>query len=270
MTRLSALEVFRRVFLPALLLAAFTAQAAGLPDSGQITCYNDTGPEGVPASDPASIAGDGGSHPRQDCRYGRDVAAAVGVLPKIGGGAAGLDYTKIANDGSTLAATAVLGSNPDGWACTKDNITGLIWEIKTTAGLRDMGAKYSWYSTDVASNGGDAGSNAATAICKSTLPSCNTQAYVAAVNVGGGLCNATDWRMPTLRELQTLVLSDGSNQSIDPSYFPNTERSPYWTSSTYAPDPTRAWYIWSSYDGHYSADGKSYGEYVRLVRSGQF
>jgi hypothetical protein len=85
----------------------------------------------VAASDAASISGDAGTHPRQDCRYGRDAAAAAGVLTKTGGGAKGFDYTKIANNGTTLGAGAALGNAPTDWACTKDNITGLTWEVKT-------------------------------------------------------------------------------------------------------------------------------------------
>ncbi len=47
-------------------------------------------------------------------------------------------YTKIANDGSELSADAILGTNPKNWACTKDNKTGLTWEVKTDDdGLRD-------------------------------------------------------------------------------------------------------------------------------------
>jgi hypothetical protein len=269
MTQLSHVEVCRRAFLITLLLAAFTAQAAGLPDTGQITCYNDAGPDAVAASDPASIARDAGSHPRQDCRYGRDPAAAAGALTKTGAGAKGLDYSKIANDGSTLAANAALGGNPTDWACTRDNITGLTWEVKTTSGLRDMASTYTWYSTNGTTNGGNAGDNTDTTTCNSTLASCNTQAYVTAVNAGNGLCNASDWRLPTLRELLTLVLADGSSPSIDPAYFPNTQGA-FWSGSTYVvPDPSDAWLVGFN-GGSAGAAGKSSYYTVRLVRGGQF
>jgi hypothetical protein len=70
-----------------------------------------------------------------------------------------------------LAASAALGTNSTDWACTRDNITGLIWEIKTDDnGLRDKDYSYTWYSTDAASNGGNAGS-AGSNTCGSTLPS---------------------------------------------------------------------------------------------------
>ena len=78
----------------------------------------------------------------------------------IGGGAAGFDYTKIANNGTTLGAGAILGTAATDWACTKDNITGLTWEVKTgyNTDLRYSGHRYSWFSSDGATNGGVAGS----------------------------------------------------------------------------------------------------------------
>ncbi|MEE4379693.1 MAG: hypothetical protein V2J55_19570 [Candidatus Competibacteraceae bacterium] len=61
-----------------------------------------------------------------DHQYGRDPAAAAGVLPKTGSGSKGFDFTKIANDGTELPDSAALGTNPGDWACTRDNVTGLI------------------------------------------------------------------------------------------------------------------------------------------------
>ena len=259
-----------RILLPALLFAAVSAHAAGLPDTGQDTCYNDTVADGVAASDPASIARDAGTHPRQDCRYGRDAAAAAGQLTKTGAGAKGFDYSKIANDGSTLAAGAALGSGATDWACTKDNITGLTWEVKVDDNeLRDKDHTYTWYNSDGASNGGNAGSTGGNT-CNATLPGslCNTEAYVTAVNAAG-LCNAADWRMPTQRELLTLVYADGSSPSIDPTYFPNTQGSYFWSGSSYVPDPTVAWGVYFD-DGNTFANSKASAYYVRLVRGGQF
>jgi hypothetical protein len=68
-----------RTLLLVLLFAAVPVHAVGLTDTGQDTCYNDTGADGVAASNAGSIARDGGTHPRQDCRYGRDPAAAAGA-----------------------------------------------------------------------------------------------------------------------------------------------------------------------------------------------
>ena len=259
---------FPRIFLLPLLFAiVMPAHAAGLPDTGQDTCYNGTAADGVAASDPASIARDAGSHPRQDCRYGRDAAEAARKLIKTGAGAKGFDYSKIANDGSVLAAGAALGTNPTEWACTKDNITGLTWEVKTTSGLRNKDSTYTWYNSASSTNGGNAGTaNGGTC---SDGTGCDTEKFVTNVNTAK-LCNANDWRMPTRRELRTLVVADGSSPAIDPAYFINTIASDFWSGSSYAAVPAKAWVV-SFNSGSTNDDNKTTStKYVRLVRGGQF
>ena len=245
--------------------AATPVTAASLPDTGQDVCYNDTAADGVPPGDVNSIARDVGSHPRQDCRYGADAAAAAGAFGKTGAGAKGFDYTKIANDGSALPASAALGTNPADWACTRDNFTGLTWEVKTTTGLRST-YNYYWYNTNPATNGGDAGSPD-TQTCGGIL--CNTEAYVDAVNATM-LCGAGDWRMPTLRELRTLVHAGSSSPALDTYYFPDTTGVMTWTATTFAKEPSRAFYIWFV-NGANSATGKAgFRMPVRLVRGAPF
>jgi len=239
-------------------VASLASQAAGLNDTGETLCYTATG---VPAS-----CGAGG----QDARYGRDAAAAAGLLPKVGAGSAGFDYTKVANNGSDLPATAALGATATDWACTRDNLTGLVWEVKiaTPGNLRYTGYFYSWYST-AANNGGDPG-YLGTDSCNGTLSAyanqCNTTNYISAVNAAG-LCSHSDWRLPTLKELQSLVNAGNGNPSIDATYLPSTQASAYWTSTIFAPVLAAAW----SVDfGIGSANGSSKvgGNYIRLVRGG--
>jgi len=137
-----------RYLLPVLALGLVSigpVTAASRPDTGQDVCYNDTVADGVPPGSVNSIARDVGSHPRQDCRYGSDAAAAAGAFGKTGAGAKGFDYTKIANNGAALAAGAALGANPTDWACTRDNRAGLTWEVKTASGLRAI-YNYAQYS----------------------------------------------------------------------------------------------------------------------------
>ncbi len=259
-----------RIFLLPLLFAiVMPAHAAGLPDTGQDTCYNDTTADGVAASNPASIARDAGTHPRQDCRYGRDAAAAAGQLTKTGAGAKGFDYIKIANNGDTLGASATLGTNSTDWACTKDNITRLTWEVKTATNtdLRYSGHTYTWYSSDFSTNGYNAGT-ASGGTCSGGT-GCDTEKFVADVNAAV-LCGfSSGWRMPTRRELLTLVVFDGSSPAIASTYFINTNPLGFWSGSPYVPNETLAWYV--DFDvGFTGAVSKLGGSYVRLVHGEPF
>lgn len=254
------------------LLPDQAARASGLPDSGQDQCYNGSD---ILAACSAANTGDLTDYPRQDGRYGRDAKAAAGLLAKSGAGMAGFDYTKIANNGSELQAEAALGYGATDWACTRDNLTGLSWEVKTAANtdLRHFNHVYYWYSSDAASNGGNAGSTGANT-CNATLPGglCNTQAFVTAVN-SIGLCGHNDWRLPTLRELDTLSHFGKTKPSIDTSYFPNTYPLPYaslfWTASSRVPDTSKAWGVYS-FDGESQVAPKASYQYLRLVRGTPF
>lgn len=242
-----------------------------LNDTGQITCYNDS--DGTGAVSPSTPDPETAGFDEQDCTRGAAAADALGRMVKVGGSTApGRDYTKIANDGSELPASATLGSGPTDWACTQDNITGLIWEVKVNdaAHLRHLGHAYTWYDTDTAVNGGDAGTIGTASTCNSTLPNCNTTAYRNAINALTGparLCGATDWRLPTSHELSGLVHSGGV-PSIDTTWFPNTANGLYWSGESFAFNAEAAWYVFV-FLGDINADAKGSVQRVRLVRGGQ-
>jgi len=185
-----------------------------------------------------------GTHPRQDCRYGADAAAVSGILAKAGGGAKGFDYTKIANNGFALDPGATLGSGSNNWACTRDGVTGLTWEVKSAlnADLRYSGHTYTWFNSNSSTNGGNSGSSGSTGTCIPVSSLCNTAVYIAALNAAH-LCTYTDWRLPTRRELFTLVDFDGSSPAVEPTYFLNTTEGNFWTNSSSVQDPTAAWTI---------------------------
>ena len=74
-----------------------------------------------------------------------------------------------------------------------------------------------------------------------------------------------DWRMPTKEELKTLV--DKTHcPTIDPTAFPNTQSTWYWSST--ARDTSNAWYVNFSNGNDYWSN-RYVGNHVRLVRSGQ-
>ncbi|EII3003404.1 DUF1566 domain-containing protein [Vibrio cholerae] len=198
----------------------------------------------------------------QDGEHGRDALARKGQLQKIGGGAAGFDFTKLDNSGNPLPETA------SDWSCVRDNVSGLIWEVKQpagSAGLRDANHTYSWYNPDNSTNGGHAGTQNGGS-CQGSA--CDTQAFVNAVN-SQGLCGASDWRLPSVNELLSIVHNGRSAPAIDPSYFPYTpQHSLYWSSFPDAYDSYGAWDVDFDFGDVYRRS-KGYNDRVRLVRAGQ-
>lgn len=51
------------------------------------------------------------------------------------------------------------------------------------------------------------------------------------------------WRVPSLKELQTIVDETKSYPAIDPNAFPDTPLDEFWTSSLKADAPNLAWYV---------------------------
>ncbi|VAW64435.1 hypothetical protein MNBD_GAMMA08-36, partial [hydrothermal vent metagenome] len=164
----------------------------------------------------------------QDADSGRDTQAANN---SDSDGQKGFSFSKIDSDGFALSDQSATA-----FSCVKDNVTGLIWEVKQTAvGLHNQDDVYTWFNTDITTNGGDSGTLNDNASCEGSATNiCNTQAYVARVNIAS-LCGANDWRLPTRKELRLLVSYDRSSPAVDTDYFPNVASSFYWSSSPYAP-----------------------------------
>lgn len=205
----------------------------------------------------------------QDAVHGRDANPATNSDTD---GHKGFSFTKLKADGAALAiqsgSWSDAGSEAAGtkWSCVQDNVTGLIWEVKTNdSGLRDKDWTYSWYNNNSASNGGSAGTADGGNNCFATTR-CDTEKYVADVNAAT-LCGSGDWRVPTKAELKTLRKLDSGSPAIDSNFIPNTISSTYWSASPYAGNSSNAWFVHFTY-GVESNGGKSGSAYVRLVRGG--
>ncbi len=128
---------------------------------------------------------------------------------------------------------------------------------------------YLWYNSDSNINGGGAGtaSGPLGTTCHQA-GRCDTEKFVQDVNAVG-LCGASDWRLPTAKELHSIVdLGRGDELAIDPDYFPNTydnrNMKTFWSSSPF--DKSRAWFV-NFDDGYIYHSTKVSGNRVRLVRS---
>jgi len=211
------------------------------------------------------------SFPGQDADYGRDGNAATN---SDADGGAGFSFTKLDDTGAALLdQAAAYAITP--WSCVQDNVTGLMWEVKTKADdLRAMSHRYSWYNSTGENDGGSAGAAnvdglGGTLVCVNKTD-CDTEKYVAAVNAVG-LCGYTDWRLPEEGDLRSIVdvsiAPSGPTPTIDNDYFPNTFPGFYWSSSPDAGDASRAWYI-NFNSGQSGISKKNNNISVRLVRSG--
>ncbi len=207
---------------------------------------------------------------QQDGYFGRDALAAAGTLNKIGSGMAGFDFTRIN-----------LGNNGTTWDCVQDNVTGLMWEIKSTdpTHLRYQDHTYSWYNPDASTNAGNAGSDlGSNCVGVADVTRCNTQSYAEAVN-RAKLCGYSDWRLPNIDELQSLVHLGQTTEDpnllltfkIDITMFPEGSFSmlTVWSSTpTLQPPNGTGWVIDFSTGEALDANLLSENA-VRLVRSSQ-
>jgi len=218
--------------------------------------------------------------PEQKCQKGRYDAAAKyaacqqKVVGKWFGGsdfdhAAALSkcrvtytatWAKLQKKASGTGATCDNPRFADNWDGTvTDRLTGLQWEKKTEDGTEhDKDNLYSWSAAGTGRGNGTAFAN-----------------FLSALNGGG--CFATgcfagqcDWRLPTISELQTILLGPypcTTSPCIDQAVFGPTSTSFYWSATPVATVPDYAW-LASFFSGLVSGYAKGNSINVRAVRAG--
>ena len=118
-------------------------------------------------------------------------------------------YTKLGHEGAELDDHEVHVDYGGSWIMTRDNLTGLIWEIKTSKNKKDL------------HNYNDA------------------VMYAKNMELGG----YADWRVPAAGELFSLVNQCRFTPAIDDEWFPNTLSESYWSSTADRAESEGMWRI---------------------------
>lgn len=194
--------------------------------------------------------------PAQDGAAGRDANA---LTNDNADGKLGFSFTKIDANGAALPASAAT------WSCVKDNVTGLVWEVKTAdGGLRDAAKTYTNFdSTTTLQLVGRA------PLQSEIDAATNSVGFKNAVNAAA-LCGASNWRLPTASELRSIVDYGVGfpGPTIDATYFPNTQGDVFWSTSPYVAVPADAWVVRFSEGWMFTLN--RFSSYpVRLVRASQ-
>lgn len=85
---------------------------------------------------------------------------------------------------------------------------------------------------------------------------------------GSSFAGKTDWRLPDIKELASIVERQCTMPAINEIVFPATPTMSFWSSSPYAANAAFAWNVYFPY-GISDGNNKNYHFFVRLVRGGQ-
>ncbi len=156
-----------------------------------------------------------------------------------------------------IRAGAVLSYTDNGDGTITDNNTGLMWEKKSDDGsIHDQDTLYTW--------------DDAFAI------------HIAGLNAAAGFAGHTDWQVPNVKELQSIMNYENFNPAVSPAFNTGcvaactvltcscTAARGYWSSSTVAVPPlgpSDAWLV-IFFDGTIIANFKGNARHVRAVRGG--
>jgi hypothetical protein len=181
-----------------------------IPDTGQTKCYDDS--QEITCPQPGEPF------------YGQD--AQYITNPQ--------SYTKLDENGNELPDTA------SEWVMVRDNVTGLIWEMKQDRdgvpnydNPHDADNTYTWYDSNPATNGGNPGAPGDNTDTEDFINALNAEQY-------GGL---SDWRIPTVKELSFIHNIDNYAPCIDTNYFTNTVSAHYWSSTYHSVFFNVAWVV---------------------------
>lgn len=146
-------------------------------------------------------------------------------------------YTKLDAEGQDLPDSA------EDWTLVRDNVTGLIWEVKTNDGsIHDKDRTFTWRDARF-----------------DYIKDLNERTF-------GGFA---DWRLPYIRELSCLVNADRLLPALNTDYFPNTPsdyKTDFWSYDICAWAVQNAWVVRFGGLGRTFYADQSLPNHVRAVR----
>jgi hypothetical protein len=195
----------------------------------------------------------------------------------------------VAGDDGDLEAGATLAYVDNGDGTITDTNTGLMWEKKSDDGtLHDWNNCYPWRGTcsgdGITACGTDAdctgpGGACDAGDCLVASPGGLTIfEWVAALNTAS-FAGHTDWRLPNVKELQSIVDYENAFPSVSAAFHTGcvpgctvttcscTASNNYWSSNAYANFPGFVWFVFFNAGG-VATDFNSSDYYVRAVRAG--
>jgi hypothetical protein len=180
-------------------------------------------------------------------------------------------YIKVCNSGAqagsgTCPASPVFGAQPTNWACTIDQATNLMWEVKSPDAVspRFYGRTFTNFDNAAVAQKSNGQFPTAAEISSAN----NVIGYLTMLNTQS-LCGKAGWRRPTYGELNGLVLGTAA-PTINSAMFPNTvppplAAYPYTTSTPAAGSPKDKLYMVSFNTGQAVMWPRDHPSRVRLV-----
>ncbi|MDM8538458.1 DUF1566 domain-containing protein, partial [Desulfobacterales bacterium HSG17] len=231
MKKATKIKTLSIILIMALTFNTFNTFAWPIPDTGQTKCYDNT--QEITCPQPGEPF------------YGQDGNYTINPP----------SYTKLDASGNDLPDDAAE------WFMVRDNVTGLIWEVKQNmdgvqdySNPHDADNEYTWYDSNPETNGGNAGTPG---------DGTDTEDFIIALNTENYLIGPS-WRLPTRMELRSIANYGREFPAIDIEYFPNI-KSTYWTSSIKAIDASVVWIVdlTNGYDIEDFKSRRCYGLAVR-------
>lgn len=254
-----------------------------LPDTGVLHYYNHSD-RSFNASAPDI------EHLYQDADFGLDNKVGESVMHD---GYASLSYTKLDRHGNRLPPES------NDYYCVQDNHTGVVYEANKARldgdrQHRSLSHTYIWVETDPSKNGGFTAvpnqqelvqieGQLVGASCSFPLPvgnvgvsrnrGCSTENYIRHAN-DASYCGFSDWRLPTIQELQNIAIFEGDQSVLDSNYFEDAavlegipqERVRYLSSTPVADNASSAWCLEQS-TGRRMLCVKNDRFYIRAART---